>query len=171
MLTPEQRTAIAQQTRALQIIIFALVAGVASYLAFAVLNRHEEGERNLGLIAVAFTAAAVTAALVAPNIIAAQQRRAIAEGKPSHADTPATGDVGQLLAAYQTQKIIRGALFEGPAFMNIFVYQIGGPTYTLGIAVALMLAIAMQFPFRRLVEDWLDRELRTVEELRQLNRY
>jgi hypothetical protein len=134
------------------------------------LNRDEEGESNLSLIAVAFTAATVTAALVVPSIIAAQQRRAIAEGKQSRAGMPAAGDAGQLLAAYQTQKIVRGALFEGPAFMNIFVYQTGGPTYTLGIAVALMLAIAMLFPFQRLVEDWLERELRTIDELRQLNR-
>jgi hypothetical protein len=169
MLTPDQQAAVANATRNMQIIIVALVCGVGFYLIFAIFNRNEEGEGNLGLMAIAFTATIVPVAMILPNIIAAQQRRAIAEGKQP-TNTAAADDASQLLAGYQTQKIIRAALFEGPAFMNIFAYQTGGPPYTLGIAVALMLAIAMLFPFRRIVAEWLDRELRTVNELRQLKR-
>jgi xanthosine utilization system XapX-like protein len=170
MLTPEEQDAVAATTRTMQIIIIALVAGVAAYLTFAILNRAEPGDDTLAMIGVMFTIATVAAAVVVPNIILGQQRRAIAEGKTAFPMSLAGSDAAQLLGAYQTQKIIRAALFEGPAFMNTFVYQSGGPPYSLGIAIALMLAIVALLPFRRSLEDWLDRELRTVRELRDMRR-
>jgi hypothetical protein len=172
MLTAEQKKTVAGMTRIMQIIIVALAAGVASYLTFAILNRDPEGEAgHLALGGLAMAAGMATVAVILPAYLAAQQRSRIAAGvepKPRH--VVAGDDATLLLVGLQTQKIIRAALLEGAAFFNIFVYQSGGPAYSLGISSALLLAIVVLFPVRRLVEEWLERELKSVNELRQLQR-
>jgi hypothetical protein len=172
MLTPEQQKHAADVTRITQIIIFALCAGVAAYLAVAVAIRDPQGDP--GQLAIAGLAMAIgcgVAAMVLPPFINAQQREAVAKRVDPSTGQPFSGDDAAIvLGNWQVRKIIRGALLEGAAFMNIFVYQSGGPDYSLVIAVALLLGLAMLFPLRRLVEDWLDGELRTINELRQLRR-
>jgi hypothetical protein len=172
MLTPEQRKTVADVTRVTQIIIFALCAGVATYLAVAVTIRDPQGDP--GQLAIAGLAMAIScgvAALVLPPFINAQQREAVADRVDPQTGQPLSGDdAAAVLGNWQIRKIIRGALLEGAAFFNTFVYQIGGPEYSLAIAVLLLVGLAMLFPLRWLVEDWLDGELRTITELRQLRR-
>jgi len=100
----------------------------------------------------------------------AQSRRELVESKLTNDGSTDLTDAGRLLQSLQVQKIIRGALLEGAAFMNIVVYQQGGPSYLLAVASVLLLGVAMLFPLQRMVEEWLDRELRTVRELRGLAR-
>ena len=168
MLTADETKAVANATRVMQIIILALASGVASFLAFAIVNRDIQAGGELGMYVVLFTAGAVAAALVVPGFAMAQARRAIAEGKPAASGPYGVDEAGQLLAALQTQKIIRAALLEGPAFFATFVYMQGGPEYTMYITIGLILAILALFPFRRSIEDWLERELRTLRELQAL---
>ena len=172
MLTPEQKETVAGFTRTTQIIIFALCAGVATYLAVAIAVR--DAERDAGPLPVAGIAMAVccgAAALVLPPFINNQQREALARRVDPQTGRPIDGDDATLvLGNWQVRKIIRGALLEGAAFFNVFVYQTGGPDYSLGIALLLLAGLASLFPMRRLVEDWLDSELRTINELRQLRR-
>jgi hypothetical protein len=172
MLTPEQREAVAGFTRTTQIIIFALIAGVTTYLAVAIAVRDPEGAAGqLPIAGVAMAVCCAIAALVLPPFLNNQQREAVAKGLDPCSGQPVAGnDAALVLGNWQVRKIIRGALLEGAAFFNIFVYQSGGPEYSLAIAVALLLGLATLFPLRRLVEDWLDGELRTITELRQLRR-
>lgn len=170
MLTPEEKKAAAVATRVMQIIILALVGGVAFFLAFAVFNHNPQGGNELGVYVALFAIGGVAAAMVIPVLAMAQARRAIAERKPSANNPYGANEAGQLLAALQTQKIIRAALLEGPAFFSAFVYMQGGPEYTLYITIGLALAILALFPFRRSIEDWLERELRTLRELQALRR-
>jgi hypothetical protein len=172
MLTPEQKDAAAGFTRTTQIIIFALCAGVAAYMAVAVALR--DAEQEAGPLPVAGIAMAVccgAAALVLPPFINNQQREALARRLDPQTGRPIDGDDASLiLGNWQVRKIIRGALLEGAAFFNVFVYQTGGPDYSLAIAVLLLVGLAALFPLRRLVEEWLEGELRTINELRQLRR-
>ena len=170
MLTADEKRAVAGATRVMQIIILALAAGVGSFLAFAVFNRDVQAGGELGLYVVLFAAGAVVAALIIPGFAMAQARRAVTEGKPMASNPYGAHEAGHLLAAYQTQKIIRAALLEGPAFFSTFVYMQGGPEYTLYIAIGMIVAILALFPFRRSLEEWLERELRTLREMQALRR-
>jgi hypothetical protein len=172
MLTPEQQKTAADVTRITQIIIFALCAGVTAYLAVAIAIRDPQADpAQLATAGLAMAVCCGVAALVLPPFINAQQREAVARRVDPNTGEPLAGDdAAVVLGNWQVRKIIRGALLEGAAFMNIFVYQSGGPDYSLVIAVALLLGLAMLFPLRRLVEDWLDAELRTINEFRQLRR-
>jgi hypothetical protein len=168
MLTPEQRFAVAEMTRITQIIIFALCAGVATYLVVAIFIRDPKGDSPLmPLIPILFAAGAIVGSMLLPAVMNSQVRRQIADS-PANDPSPAQTDATRLLQSLQVQKIIRGALLEGAAFMNICIYQMGGPDYLLGMAGALLLGVALLFPLRRMVEEWLDRELRTIRELRDL---
>ncbi|HEX6961733.1 MAG TPA: hypothetical protein VF175_07695 [Lacipirellula sp.] len=170
MLTPEEKKAAAVATRVMQIIVLALAAGVSTFLVVSIALRDPQGGSELGMYVVLFAVGAVAAALVIPVLAMAQARRAVAERKPAANNPYGANEAGQLLAAHQTQKIIRAALLEGPAFFATFVYMQGGPEYTLYITIGLILAILALFPFRRSIEEWLERELRTVRELQALRR-
>src|SRR5690242_18549499 len=98
MLTPEQKSAVAATTRITQIIIFALFAGVATYMAVVVVARKQGGDSPLPPIApLAFAAAAVLGALIIPNVIKAQTRRRLVDAKPGGDSATDLTDAGQLL--------------------------------------------------------------------------
>jgi hypothetical protein len=173
MLTSDDREAVATQTRALRIIIGSLLAGPLAFLTF-VLTQPTEGppdEGNMALLAAGFAAVQVVLALVVPKIIEQQHRRAIVEGRPLSTNMPEpTSDAQGLLAGLQMRRIISAALLESAVFFNIVTYQNERAPYTLAIVLLLLVGIAMLFPLRSFVEDWLDRELRTVSELQALRR-
>jgi hypothetical protein len=173
MLTSDDREAVAAQTRALRIIIGSLLAGPLAFLTF-VLTQPTEGppeKRSMAQIAAGFAALQVVLAVVVPKIVGQQHRRAIVEGRPLSKDLPApTSDSQALLGGLQMRRIIGAALLEGAAFFNLVAYQSERVPYTLAIVLLLLVGISMLFPLRSFVEDWLDRELRTVNELRSIRR-
>jgi hypothetical protein len=173
MLTPEDREAVGAQTRVLQIIIFSLLAGPLAFLTFVLLQPTEglPDEGSMAQMAAGFAALQVVLAVVVPKIIGQQHRRAIVEGRPLSKDLPApTSDARGLLGGLQMRRIIGAALLEGAAFFNLVAYQSERVPYTLAIVLLLLVGIAMLFPLRSFVEDWLDRELRTVNELSSIRR-
>jgi hypothetical protein len=173
MLTSEDREAVVAPMRAIRIIIFSLLAGPLAFLTF-VLMQPTEGpprEGSMALMAAGFAVVQVVLAIVVPKIIEQQHRRAIVEGRPLATNVPApTSDAQGLLAGLQMRRIISAALLESAVFFNIVTYQSERAPYTLAIVLLLLLGIAMLFPLRSFVEDWLDRELRTVNELRAIRR-
>jgi hypothetical protein len=166
MLTPEERQTVAGFTRTLQIIVLALCGGVTSYLLFVVFAMPAPAGdgRTMSLLGVVFAASVVSAAAVVPRIIGAQQRSALVN------DQSPANDAARLLGDFQVRRIITAALLEGGAFFNVFAYQMERQAFTLGIVLALLLGLVMLVPLRPSVEQWLERELRTVKELRQLQR-
>jgi hypothetical protein len=173
MLTHEDREAVTAMTRALRIIILCLLAGPVAFLTF-VLMQPTEGppqEGNMAMMAAGFSAVQVVLAVVVPKVVGQMHRRAIVEGRPLATNMPApTSDAQGLLAGLQVRRIISAALLESAAFFNIVTYQSDRVPYTLAIVLLLLVGIAMMFPLRSFVEDWLDRELRTVNELRAIRR-
>ena len=174
MLSDYERRAAANISRVLQIIVLALAAGPAAFLAFVALRPMPQEEREKPLLtaplAAGAAAAAAIMAVVLPQVIGSQQRKALA-AKPAEGNalSPTAGDVMASLGGYQTRRIIAAALLEGAAFFNIVAYMFERQTYSAAIAVALIVGVLMLFPLRSLVEQWLERELRTVRELRELN--
>lgn len=178
MLTPDQQAAVGNVARVLRIIILALMAGPAIFLAFVAFvlppPQAADGDRPSTLITpVAAGMAGILASMsvVLPQVIGAQGRKAIAERRPlGNSPSPPADDAVALLAGYQTRRIVAAALLEGGAFFNILAYLQERQWYSAAIAIALIVGVGMLLPIRTLVEQWLERELRAVRELRDLNR-
>jgi hypothetical protein len=155
-----------------RIILLALVASPSAFLAFVAWQDSPprlNAEGNIPMMAAGFAALAFLAALILPQIMAAQQLRATSNAEARRSLEAGGGDeTSWILGGLQSRAITRAALLEGAAFFNIFAYQTERQTYSLTIAVALLLAIAATIPFRRSTEEWLERELRIRRDARQL---
>ncbi|QDU58415.1 hypothetical protein [Aeoliella mucimassa] len=65
------------------------------------------------------------------------------------------------IGTYQSTLIVGCALFEGAAFFNLIAYMLEGQLYSLVIAALLMLCILSRFPTVAKVEEWLEARLRS----------
>lgn len=177
MLVPEEIAAVAAKVRTAQIIILALIAGPMSFLIFVLTQPGPAAPQgNISPIAAGFGALQMVLSIVLPQVLAVVHRKAIAERRPIAVNqetmslTPAANDAEGLMTGWLTRRIIAGALLEGGAFFNIVAYQLERQTYNLAIAAALLVAVATLIPLRTNVESWLDGELRTVRDMRELAR-
>lgn len=187
-----------QITRTLQIIIFAMVTGLAVFLGIVIfLGPGVAGRKApapapapapvpaaapgapaaapaapevkpmlpvLTVAAFTFAVVLVPLSLLVPRLVSESARRQIAatKGQPGKAPpgVPApTSDAGRLLATYQIQKIIGAALNEGPAFFALIAYMMEGTAVALGLALALIVGVALRFPQRAQVTQWVDAQL------------
>jgi hypothetical protein len=170
MLTAEEKKSVAAMTRILQIIIFSLAMGATMFLVVVLTTPPPNPlSQSLVWLGVGFAALQIVLATIVPRIIAAQQRKAIVDREAS-VDGRATSesDAGACLQGLQVRRIIAGALLEGAAFFNLVAYMQGRHPYSLTAAIVLIVGIVLLIPLRSLVEQWLERELRTVRELRAL---
>jgi uncharacterized membrane protein (DUF485 family) len=172
MLTPALRQHVAAVTRVLQIIMFALAMGVASYLAVTLATADGPLDPNPEITygGIMFAIVGIVVGFVLNAVIAGKQRQQLAATAESGDESGLSRDAGALLGGYQTRRIIQGALLEGPAFLNIFAYQQARETYSLAIVGLLLAGLVMLIPLRPLVERWLENELREVRELRAMHR-
>jgi hypothetical protein len=176
----------------LQIIVAALVAGCTFFLVIALVVPPGQGRDAAGdaaqpqlmltWIGLAFVAAIVVARAVVPTVIVRTGRRRIAQGTfqlpQPHVMSQGEGrepleelsNAGPLFMLYQTKTIIGAALFEGATFFMIVVYLVERQTLALGIAIALILAVAAHMPTRTGVVHWIDDQLRFVDDERSLGR-
>jgi hypothetical protein len=163
MLTPDERKTVARFTRLLQIIIFSLVMGATAFLVVVlVVPAPERLNETLVWPGVGFGVLQLVLAAVVPQIILRKQRQAAVSGP-----TPIS-EVGSLVAGIQVRRIIAGALLEGAAFFNLVAYMQGRQVVSLAMAGALIAGLVTLIPLRSLVEQWVETEVRTIRELRQL---
>jgi hypothetical protein len=182
MLTDAQKAALLPVTRTLQIIVAALAGGLGMFFLVVVFIA-SAGQRGVGGGSLLITYLAIGAALIAmcvalvlPGVIAAKQRQAIASGKAAltsqlrHALPPTAEfrDLASLVVAYHTRVIIYGALLEGAGFFNLIAYMLERQTLSLVIAGFLLLTILSQIPTTSRLESWIENEMRTIDQLRQL---
>jgi drug/metabolite transporter (DMT)-like permease len=181
MLTDEDRAYLARATRTMQIIVGALAGGVLSFFGVAlVLTQQQAGplpaEPMLTYIAIVGAFVALVMAMIFPGIVIRNQRQAILAGKPtlkagSIGGPPlpeAERELGPLVAGYQTALIIRGALLEGAASFCLVAYLLEGQSLGLVGAGVLLLFLLGAFPTRSKVEDAIEGERTTIEQLRQM---
>jgi hypothetical protein len=179
MADSETQSFIDRLTRTLQIIIGALVAGVIVFLVIAVFvqlhpgrpavaNPGQNPPRStampvLTLTACVFAATMMPLSIVVPKLMVDATRKRIAADKnklsassgASALDAQLRSDVHQLAGAYQSQKIVGAALNEAVAYLATMAYLIEGNYLALGLAIALLGAVAARFPRRAAVEQWI----------------
>jgi hypothetical protein len=79
-----------------------------------------------------------------------------------------SAEVASLINVYQTQLIVAAAMLEGGAFFCIVAYMLEGQAIARNLAIVLIFMLALQVPMVSQVESWIEREISTRRQLRQL---
>lgn len=182
MLTEPQREHVRLATRTTQIISTALTGGVAFFAAIVLVLSTQQPRGDAPAVPILTYAAAGVALLavvlrtVVPGLIAAQARQAIVNRDASRVPQPAVhnaaelGDVAPLMGMFQTRLIVGAALLEGGAFFCLVAYLLERQPLALIAAGVLFCFLLGQFPSVARVTGWIETELSTVDQLRQLDR-
>ncbi len=145
---------VASRVRVMQIIVGALLLGVAVFAGIAVFNRQQQNKPGPAVPVVSYTAigfavVAFASRLVLMSIFAATARK-------SFARVGSEVDLKRWLDLYQTRMIVGAALLEAPAFCALLGYLVEGAPWALGLAGVMWLALAwLHFPTRERVAAWI----------------
>jgi hypothetical protein len=180
MLSGDQREYIQSLVRPMQIIVFALFAGLMSFLVVTVTMRLEQLPAGQPAREPFIAYLAIVAALIAPiaawlvsRIVGASLRQAIVEGR-------STANLGQphvaeemkplhaLASIYQTRLIIGCAILEGAGFFNGIAFMLERQQMNLIAAAVLAVLILIQFPTSGRLVSWVEDELNAIDRLRSV---
>jgi hypothetical protein len=181
MLSDAQREYLGKACLTLQIIVGALAGGVLMFLAIVMFigsqNPPAARPNNTIITDAAYRMAATCAVLsfVVPNLLVARTRKSMVAGDISQwglvqnlPNIEQLGEVAALAALYQTRAIIGAGFCEGPAFMACVAYLTEHERPVLFVAGVLLLLILRFLPTRSRLESWIENELTTNQQLRQL---
>ncbi len=181
MLSDPQREYIGKVALTLQIIVGALAGGVLMFLVIVIfLVSQNPPVANPTTPIITYSAygmafASIIASLVVPGLVSGRARQSLVDGDVSQwglvknlPNAAELGDVAPLAAIYQTRTIIGAALLEGAAFFACVAYLLEHQQLVLVVAGALLLMIARHFTTASGLESWIDNELATIQQMRQL---
>lgn len=179
MVTDLQRECLKAMARTMQVIVLALAAGVITFgVIAAVIGPEAPGNAQQGPSIIAYLAGAVAcvalvASIAVPALLVANARRRIVAGRPAMPNPkltipPELGNVGPIAVVYQTRLIVGAAILEGAAFFNLIAYLLEGQLLSLVAAGVMLAALLSLFPTPSRLEDWIENQLRVIEQLRQM---
>jgi hypothetical protein len=180
MLTNAQREHVRSLALPMQIIVFALTAGLVIFIAIVATLRvggqppgQPPREPFISYLAIAAAVIALFAWAVVPRMLAGKMRQSIVDGQPLqyHGLPNATDDMRQinpLIAMYQTSLIVGCAILEGAGFFNAVAYMLEHQQMNLLAAAVLALMILTQFPTASRLLSWIEDESATIERLRSM---
>ncbi|MEZ6070185.1 MAG: hypothetical protein R3C10_07860 [Pirellulales bacterium] len=169
--------------RNLQIIVGSLTSGALTFLIIAIIKSVfidegvERGEMELmAYLAFGFATVALVARAVVPHIVTLAGRRHIIRRESSSGLVAISTDkrsrpvpvVDALLNLYVTRTIIGAAIIEGAAFFALVVAIIEQQRYCLMLGGVMIIGIALHFPTRARVTQWLETQQMMLKEERQL---
>ena len=183
-MTPEQSAELARPVRVLQTIVGALILGLVAWLVVAHFvgptarrdGRQPPAKPVITYLAAAYGAVTLVAALVVPPVLAGAGRRKIAAGtftvvQPGRGDAGSseallerTGDAGRLCYVLFPVTIVGAAVLESGGLLAGVAYLLEGESLAVGVAVVLLLALAMRFPTQARVEQWIDEQLELIQQ-------
>lgn len=180
------RSELLGQTRTLQIVSAGLMAGCLLFMAIVLGLTFSGAISPLGTAPVlAYVGAAMSmffllARAAVPSVITAQARRALSHGnldrlpvlggnfQPQLASLiERTGDSGRLCAVYGSQVIVGMAILEGCCFMNLVFFLLEQNQLSIGIALAVLGLMIINFPTHERMVGWVESQLRWAREHRQ----
>ncbi len=171
MTNSSEETAIGRITVISQLIDGAIIA--PALILVAVASLLDLGITNLVVpltyIAVAVAIPLVIASVLIPRLIAARQRRSIADGtwvapqggNRPNAGTPAESldtDIGKLATVYLTQFIVGVSTISGAANFAGIAYLLEKNPIAVALALAIIFLLILRFPTRRRVELWIEEQ-------------
>jgi hypothetical protein len=152
----ERETSIGPRVLTMQIIAAGLILGVLLFagITLALGAWHEpEQEGLVKYVGLGLIAVELLPFLMVPSFVTAEnlsQTYAARTSKPSRVDL--------LLMVCQTRMIIRFALVEGAAFLNLIAFMTEHAKWSLGVAGGLVLVMLAMFPTRTKVAHWIEAE-------------
>jgi hypothetical protein len=170
-------------TRKLQIIVGSLAGGAFTFMVIAAVKSVfiDEGVRRaeMGLMvymAFGWAAASLLARAVVPHIITLAGRRHLARRESASGYVDISTDkrsrrvpvADALLNLYLTRTIIGAAIIEGAAFFALVVSIIEEEPVCLMLGGLMIVGIALHFPARTRVTQWLETQQLLLQEERQL---
>jgi hypothetical protein len=149
--------------RVMRIITFAQVLGAGIFLVIVLILRAQgqggnpaNGLISLTSLAWPFCLGNLVPYVIFPRaVVRAGRRRLVASGATAGPPTP-PADRAAWYGLFQTQLIIRLALLQGSALYLIIAYLLEGSPLILGAAATFLTAIALHFPSRARVDNWVD---------------
>jgi hypothetical protein len=160
----------------MQIIIFALCTGVATFAAVVVFVSPPAPPAQFGMLtmmALGFMVAAGVMSVVVPTaVVAAKRAESLRSPNDAEAKDSAvsSGEIPGLLGTYQTKLILGAALLEGAAFLALTAYMTEGHWASLVAAGVLFFGLLAHLPTTNRVAAWLAAEQRRIAEARQFSR-
>jgi hypothetical protein len=167
--------------RTMRVMIGAMIVGIASFLGIVVfLVQLRAANLNqqimLSSLAVAFFGIMFVAWWFLPDVVVKSQVQQIANGTWTQGknlntskEIPATTyptDASKLLAVNQTRSIIAAALLEGAAFFGCVAYMVEGQVFTLAVPGVVLALMALTFPTRDRVGQWVDEQQMRINDSR-----
>lgn len=150
-----------------QIIVAALFAGCLFCLLIVLLilpgklgNWHLGLDKPMTSVGLVAAFGILAARIILPGVITAQMLRQLAGRKSKEPDWK------DLFGVYQTTLIIKVAMLEGATFLLVIVYMIEHSPWTLTLAVVFLLLLLMHMPTPLRVDDGIERQSVTVNEMR-----
>ncbi|HEY8505012.1 MAG TPA: hypothetical protein VIL46_10555, partial [Gemmataceae bacterium] len=147
---------LAPRVRGLQILVVALLTGVAVITGVAVYLQTANlvvptGDTWLSMVAVGFGALMVILQLVVPRAVVEKARR-----EHARSAAPPGGDGHFLLTLYQSRVLVGAALCEAGALAGVVAYLIEGNTQVLLLTLFMAGLLALRYPSMGDVRTFLD---------------
>ena len=176
MSVPTDWNLLGKPLRTLQIIVFALTAGLVVFFIVAQVVPQRGGpDPDAGPVmtylacAVAFLEV-ILRQIIPPRLVISGRRRLargqepVRVGRPSPViDVEKTGDAGRLFGLLMTSTITSCALLEGGAFFAFIAYIMENTLLSLSVGLLLTLGVAMHFPTQARTRHWLRHHLELLE--------
>jgi hypothetical protein len=182
MNSSDWREELPAKVRILQIIVGALFFGCFCFLVIAFLisqNSNKENGQVLTIMATVYGGVVFLLWLIVPGIVVSNGRKKIQQSLPFSANPASEKSFDNkiekenlqalgLMGLYQTKTIIACALLEGAIFFLQISYIIDHSMFSLLMAITLMILLIAHIPITGRVSNWIERQLRLLEEERQL---
>lgn len=149
------------RVRTMQIVAFALVAGVLMFLVVALIQTKgkQPGEPFLAYFGAGFAALMIVLRFVVPDIVAQTQLRQLAAEFDINNDENHRSFVDRCAGIYQTKMIIGTAFLEGAAFLNVIEYMSVVQTWSLAVVGVLVAIMLITFPSEAKITSWIRQQL------------
>jgi hypothetical protein len=168
----------------MQIIVFALVMGIVSFLGVVVFIRHGPNPPNaanntgpmLTYLGIGFAALMLVLHFVLPLLFVSNVRRLIVKGawNPAGRGDPVSAEhlsrmsdadkLCSLFPLYQSQLIVSAAVLEGAAFFNLIAYLLEGDVVSLVVVGLLLAVMLVRFPTNNRAERFLSEQLELLRQ-------
>ena len=181
MLSNPQREYVARVAHTLQVIVGAMAVGVLMFVGVVFFLSSQNAQAAaasdpiITYVAIGMAVFVAIAWMIVPGTVVGRMRQSVIERDVANwglvrniPNVEELGDVAPLAAIYQTRTIIGAALFEGAAFLATVAYMIEHQRLALFVAGVLFLMILGQIPTVSRLEDWVERELAGIQQMRQM---
>ncbi len=158
MSNPDSQASFAARLRTMQILVSAMIMGVAGFVVIAVLMRGSGAMKAapdppmVTYVAMLFTLPNIVAFVIMRQMVLKQGLSKLVSAPP-----PPEDQWKSFLALYQTRLIISAALLEGQAFFLVIAYLLEGQLPCLILALIYLVGLALLFPTQPRLETWLER--------------